>query len=105
MKPHNSITAPSVWEETNKQKVDTQNRLSPNRCFCLLANNYFMAYPAANCGKQIQQTKEKAKELKNGPSAPDYKVDDHLLDVSDDEDIVVKDDSNATKNQINYQKK
>ena len=61
--------------------------------------------PAATCAKQIQQTKEKAKELKNGPSAPDYKVDDHLLDVPDDEDIVVKDDSTATKNQINYQKK
>ena len=31
-----------------------------------------------------------------GPS--DYKVDDHLLDVPDDEDIVVNDDSTATKN-------
>ena len=33
-----------------------------------------------------------------GPSAPDYKVDARFLDVPDDEDIVVNDDSTATKN-------
>ena len=45
-----------------------------------------------------KQPKIKAKELQNGPSARDYKVDDHLLDVPDDEDILVNDDSTATKN-------
>ena len=34
---------------------------------------------------------------KAGPDAPADKVDSHLLDVSDDEDIVVEDDSNATE--------
>ena len=48
--------------------------------------------------KQIQQTKEIAKQgILTGPSAPPNKVDDHLLDVSDDEDIVVEDDSTATE--------
>ena len=43
-----------------------------------------------------KQPKIKAKELQNGPSVSDYKVDDHLLD--DDEDILVNDDSTATTN-------
>ena len=52
--------------------------------------------------KKIQQTKEEAKQgSSTGLSAPAYKVDDHLLDVSDDEDIVVEDDST----QSNFQKK
>ena len=40
--------------------------------------------------KQIQQTKEIAKQgILTGPSAPPNKVDNHLLDVSDDEDLLI----------------
>ena len=50
------------------------------------------------CTSRSNKPKSIAKELKNGPSARDYKVDDRLLDVPDDEDIVVNDDSTATIN-------
>ena len=58
-----------------------------------------------NCTSRSNKPKIRAKELQNGPSARDYKVDDCLLDVPDDEEIVVIDDSTATKYLTNYLEK
>ena len=56
--------------------------------------------------KQIQQTKEKAKQgSSTGPSAPAYKVDDHLLDVLMMRTSWSKMTQLQPKNQINCQKK